>query len=94
MLRLITAKGALAPLGHPDYGSRLVSLIGGTNDQTARNLARLYVIEAIRDEPRVKSLASLAVAPVPGQPDTIRIDLAVLPVDDADPLALTLDVTL
>jgi hypothetical protein len=94
MLRLITAKGALESLGHPDYGCRLVSLIGGTNDQTTRNLARLYVIEAVRQELRVKSLTSLSVGPVPGQPDTIRIDLAVVPVNDTDPLALTLDVTL
>jgi phage baseplate assembly protein W len=93
-LRLLTEQGALTALGHPAYGSRLVSLIGRLNDRTARNLARLYVIEAVRQEPRVKALTTLAVTPAPGQPDTLRIDLSVLPLDDTDPLSLTLDVTL
>jgi phage baseplate assembly protein W len=93
-LRLLTEQGALTALGHPAYGSRLVSLIGRLNDRTARNLARLYVIEAVRQEPRVKALTALAVTPAPGQPDTLRIDLSVLPLDDTDPLSLTLDVTL
>ena len=93
-LRLLTDKGALAPLGHPDYGCRLVSLIGRTNNETTRHLARLYVIEAIRQEPRVKALTALNVATAPGQPDTIRIELAVVPLNDDDPLALTLEVAL
>ena len=93
-LRLLTTQGALEPLGHPDYGSRLITLIGRTNDQTTRNLARLYVIEAVRQEPRVRSLTALSVLTVPGQPDTLRIALSVVPLNDADPLALSLDVTL
>ena len=93
-LRLLTAKGALTELGHPAYGCRLVTLIGRTNNEATRHLARLYVIEAIREEPRVKALTGLAVATAPGQPDTIRIDLAVAPLTDEDPLALTLDVAL
>ena len=93
-LRLLTDRGSLAPLGHPDYGCRLVSLIGRVNNETTRHLARLYVIEAVRQEPRVKALTALTVATVPGQPDTIRIELAVMPLTDDDPLALTLDVAL
>lgn len=93
-LRLLTEKGALTDLGHPDYGSRLVSLIGSRNDQAARNLARLYVIEAVRQEARVRALTALAVTPVPGRPDTLRIDLSVTPINDADPLSLTLEVAL
>lgn len=94
MLRLLTEQGTLAPLGHPAYGSRLVSLIGRLNDEATRHLARLYVIEAVRQEPRVKALTALSVATAPGAPDTIRIELAVAPVNDDDPLALTLDVAL
>lgn len=93
-LRLLTDKGSLAALGHPDYGCRLVSLIGRTNDETTRHLARLYVIEAVRQELRVKSLTALRVGTAPGQPDTIRIELAVAPLTDEDPLSLTLDVAL
>jgi phage baseplate assembly protein W len=94
ILRLLTEQGALAPLGHPDYGCRLISLIGRTNDQATRNLARLYVIEAARQEPRVKALESLSVETAPGQPDTLRIAFAATPLNDDDPIALTLDVAL
>jgi phage baseplate assembly protein W len=94
VLRLLTPKGSLAPLGHPDYGSRLPSLIGELNTDTTRNLARLYTIEAIGQESRVRTLEELAVGTVADQPDTIRIALSVLPIDDDEPLALTLEVTL
>jgi phage baseplate assembly protein W len=94
VLRLLTRKGALTALGHPEYGSRLVELIGQVNNDTTRNLARLFTIQAISQEPRVKQLLDLVVQVVPDRPETIRISFAVLPVDDADPLALTLEVTL
>ena len=93
ILRLLTRVGELAPLGHPDYGSRLTDLIGGLNNDTNRNLARLYTIEAIAQEPRCK-LIDLSVIPVDGQPGTLRIGFAVLPIGDDNPLALALDVTL
>jgi phage baseplate assembly protein W len=93
-LRLLTAQGALEALGHPDYGSRLVTLIGRSNDQPTRNLARLYVIEAVRQERRVQALTALSVTPAPGQPDTLQVALTVKPVNDAAPLSLTLEVTL
>ena len=94
VLRLLTPKGSLAPLGHPDYGSRLPELIGRLNTDTTRNLARLYTIEAVGQEVRVRTLLDLAVGVVADQPDTIRMTLSVLPIDDDDPLALTLEVTL
>ncbi|MGC4084804.1 MAG: hypothetical protein QM736_22500 [Vicinamibacterales bacterium] len=64
------------------------------NDERTRNLARLYTIEAIRDERRVKELTRLIVEPVEGYPDTIRIAFDVVPVGDEDPIAVSLDVTL
>jgi len=94
ILRLLTRQGALAGLGHPEYGCRLVTLIGRLNDATARNLARLFTIEAVAQERRVRELLELFVVTVPDQPDTIRIGFSVLPFDDDDPLSLTLDVTL
>jgi phage baseplate assembly protein W len=93
-LRLLTKTGSLTELGHPQYGSRLVTLIGQENNETNRHLARLYTIEALAQEPRVKEVTGLAVETVPGQPDTIRISFSVMPVDDDDPLALALEVTL
>lgn len=94
VLRLLTRQGALADLGHPDYGCRLLELIGELNNETTRNRARLFTIQAIAQEARVKALLDLAVSVVAEQPDTIRISFSVLPVNDDDPLALSLDVTL
>lgn len=94
ILRLLTRQGSLAPLGHNDYGSRLVELIGQSNNDLTRNLARLYTIQAIQQEPRVRQLLDLQVEVASGQPDTIRISFAVLPMDDSQPLALALEVIL
>jgi phage baseplate assembly protein W len=94
IVRLLTPRGTLGPLGHPEYGSRLVELIGRRNDETARNLARLYTLQAVREEPRVAELLELAVETAPDRPDSIRIDFAVRPVGDDEPLALGLEVAL
>ena len=94
ILRLLTPLGSLAPLGHPAYGSRLYQLIGGLNTEVVRNLARLYTIEAVGQEPRVRELLNVRIETAPGSPDTIRIAFDVLPLDDDNPLSLGLEVTL
>jgi phage baseplate assembly protein W len=94
MLRLLTQKGALTTLGHPEYGSRLVELIGELNNDTSRNLARLYTIEAVVQEPRVRQLLDLNVEASQGSADTLRIIFSVLPLDDDTPLTISLEVTL
>jgi phage baseplate assembly protein W len=95
ILRLLTPRGSLAGLGHPSYGSRLGELIGRRNDVTARNLARLYLIEAIDAEPRVVALQALDVRTDPGRPDVIAISFAVVPIaridPSGDPVALALE---
>jgi phage baseplate assembly protein W len=53
LLRFLTRVGELAQLGHPDYGSRLFTLIGELNNENNRNRAKLYVLEALAAEPRV-----------------------------------------
>jgi phage baseplate assembly protein W len=94
ILRLLTRRGALTPLGHPDYGSRLMDLIGQLNNETTRNLARLYTIEAVSQEPRVRQLLDLEVDTASGSPETVRISFSVLPLDDDAPLGVALEVTL
>ena len=93
-LRLLTQLGALEPLGHPDYGCRLVTLIGRVSNDTTRHLARLYVIEAVRQEPRVKTLTALSVECAPGLSETLHISLTVEPLADGDPLTLSLELAL
>jgi phage baseplate assembly protein W len=94
IVRLLTPRGGLAGLGHADYGSRLGELIGRGNTATTRNLARLYTIQALGEERRVKRVEDLRVDVPPGRPDTVQISFSVVPVADDDPLALTLEVVL
>lgn len=61
LLRLLTPRGALEPLGHATYGSRLYTLIGERNTEANRNRARLYVLEAIAQEPRIRQVLALSV---------------------------------
>lgn len=94
IVRLLTPRGSLAPLGHAEYGSRLGELIGRGNTGTTRNLARLFTIEALAQERRVREIRDLAVEVPTGSPDAVLIRFSVLPVADDDPLALTLEVSL
>ncbi len=81
LLRFMTPMGELAPLGHQDYGSRLFELIGELNNETNRNRAKLFVLQALAAEPRVKKVRSLQVTQ--NQNDRTRMDIAVslIPID-------------
>jgi phage baseplate assembly protein W len=92
-LRLATPLGELTHLGHPDFGSRLYKLIGRLITPEVLSLARAYVREALRREPRIKSVEHLNVMPDPLRPGVLLIDAAVLPVASATPLNLTLSFT-
>src|SRR3954471_24170247 len=61
--RLRTRRGELAPLGHPTYGSRLFTLLGRPNTDTMRNLAKLFVLEALAEEPRIEMKLRVRVTP-------------------------------
>src|SRR5260370_35879703 len=51
--RLKTRKGELAPLGHPDYGSRHHELIGQPNVQRTRGLVQPFVLQTLPAEPGI-----------------------------------------
>lgn len=75
LLRFLTPAGELALLGHSDYGSRLFELIGQLNSETNRNRAKLFVLEALQAEPRVKQVLSVVVTQ--NRADRTRMDIAV-----------------
>ena len=77
LLRFNTPRGDLAALGHPDYGSRLHELIGRSNDETTRNLVRLFTLETLRQEPRVGGVQDLVVQTVDGRPDLVLVSIKV-----------------
>ena len=84
LMRLLTPMGELAGLGHPDYGSRLTYLVGEVNTDTTRNLARLYILESLKKEPRVDKVTLIKVEEVYKQPSLISIELEVKPIDSTD----------
>jgi len=86
VLRLLTPQGELAVLGHPDYGSRLEELIGELNSETIRNRAKLYTLEALSADPRVKQVQSVIVRQ--GSRDRTQVDIAVklLAIDSDTPI--------
>jgi len=88
LLRFLTPVGELAQLGHPDYGSRLSELIGELNNQTNRNRAKMYVLQALAAEPRVKEVRSVTVTQNAAQRDAIDISVSLLPIDSDTPLNL------
>lgn len=95
IIRLLTPKGELSALAHPDYGCRLGELIGFPNTDTTRNLAKLYIIEALKQERRIAAINSVEVTPHPGDRHRINIALQVQPIGktavlDLGPITLEL----
>lgn len=93
--RLKTRTGELAPLGHPGYGSRHHELIGQPNVQRTRDLIKLYVLQALRDEPRIdKVIAAMVTAEHQPPRDTVRIELSLQVIGAPVPLNLVVPFSL
>jgi phage baseplate assembly protein W len=88
LLRFLTPVGDLAALGHPRYGCRLHELIGELNNDTVRNRAKMYVLQALAEEPRVKEVLSVSVTPSPRDPAAVDVRVALVPI--GEPAALNL----
>lgn len=93
--RLLTRKGELTGLGHPDYGSRLYELIGEPNTQRTRLLAEHYIREALLRDRRVKEVLEVTFKePTRSGFSRNRMEasVSILPVDeDALSFSLTMD---
>lgn len=95
VLRLLTARGTLAALGHPDYGSRLGELVGEPKTEAQRSRCRAFVLECVAQEPRVEDAATdLAFDPLQEQVDSFVFVLGVRPVDGGDPVTLGVEIGL
>lgn len=93
--RIQTRKGELEPLGHPDYGSRHHDLLGQPNVERIRNLIKLYVLEALRHEPRIEEILSCRVsAPHDPPRDHVRIELDISIIGEATPRNLVVPFSL
>jgi phage baseplate assembly protein W len=81
LLRFLTPVGELAPLGHPDYGSRLFDLLGSPNNETNRNRAKMYVLQALKDEPRIKKVLAVSVMQNRSERTRLDIEVSLTPID-------------
>jgi phage baseplate assembly protein W len=88
IMRLLTPRGELSELAHPEYGSRLHELIGRQNTETTRNLIKLFILESLQAEPRVEEVLEVAVEPVPDKPDSVSVLLRVKPVGTTSTLTI------
>lgn len=85
--RLLTRKGELAELGHPDYGSRLHELVGEPNNERTRELVRLYAKECISQEQRIREIVKIRVTA--STAETVWLDITVIPVRSTDAMNFT-----
>jgi hypothetical protein len=93
--RLMTRRGELAELGHPDYGSRHHDLVGEPNVARTRNLVKLYVLEALAGEPRVEQVLRCDVRADASPPrSVVRIELDLRLIDADTPLNLVVPFSL
>ena len=93
--RLKTRRGELAPLGHAGYGSRHHELIGEPSVPRTWNLIKLYVLQALRDEPRIEKVLAASVRPEHQPPrDTVRIELTLLLLGAPSPVDLVVPFSL
>ena len=88
LLRFLTRQGDLTQLGHPDYGSRLYTLIGELNNDTNRNRAKMYVLEALAAEPRVAQVISVNVTQAARDRTEMDIAISLLAIDVDTPINL------
>jgi phage gp46-like protein len=93
-LRLRVRKGELAPLGWPDYGSRLHELIGEPNLPRTQLKAQVFAREAVEADPRVKRVDSVDIVTIPGERGILRLAMSVLLIDEPTPLDLIFDLAL
>ena len=80
--RLLTRKGDLTTLGHPDYGSKLHTLIGELNNVRLRGKAELFIRECLAKEPRISEIVRIAFA-TPNRHDTreqLQVEIIIRPV--------------
>jgi phage baseplate assembly protein W len=92
ILRLKTEQGELAELGHPNYGSRHHQLIGQPNTEGNRNLIKLYILECLRQEPRLERILKINVRQGAGRQnrDKVDVDISVKVKGVPDPLSLVI----
>lgn len=88
VMRLLTPRGELAALGHPRYGSRLHEIVGRTNTANTRDLARLFILESLKEEARIASIEDVLITESPGRRSSIDVQINVTPIGTTESLRI------
>ncbi len=88
VMRLLTPRGELTTLGHPRYGSRLHEIIGRTNTANTRGLARLFILESLKEEARIASIEDVLITESPGRRSSIDVQIIVIPIGTTEALSI------
>jgi phage baseplate assembly protein W len=87
--RLLTQKGELQDLGHPEYGSRLHEMIGEINNEVTRLKIKAIVRECLAQELRIKKVTGIDIIADKSNLHAVKIYITVLPVNSAFYLSIT-----
>jgi phage baseplate assembly protein W len=93
-LRLLVRLGELAPLGWPDYGSRIHELIGEPNNRRTQLMLMAHARTALSADPRVLDIPQIEARVLPGERDVVRLDILIDLIQQQTPLNLVFDVRL
>ena len=94
ILRLKVRKGELAPLGWPDYGSRLHEMIGQPNNARTHVILMAHARNAIEQDPRVAKIEGVHTQVLPGERSVVRIIMEILLINEPHPINLVFPVNL
>ena len=94
LLRLRVRKGELAPLGWPDYGSRLHELIGEPNNSRTHVMLMAHARNAVERDPRVAEVLRIRAEVLPGERDVVTLIMDIALITGPNPLNLVFDVSL
>ena len=94
--RLLTRRGELARLGHPNYGSRLHQLIGELNNTRIRGLAEIYIRECLAQERRVAEITDISFKPPSRgiERSVLEVTIGVKPIGEADEFTIAIPINL
>jgi phage baseplate assembly protein W len=90
-LRLSVRRGELAPLGQPDYGSRLHELIGEPNIKRTWLKLMAFARDAVEQDPRVLRVDTVQADPLDRNLVRITMDLTLITAPNPLNLVFTLN---
>jgi phage baseplate assembly protein W len=93
-LRLQVRLGELAPLGIPNYGSRLHELIGEPNNRRTQVRLMAFARQAIEQDPRVEKIQTIQAHALAGDRELIRLEMEILLINQPNPFNLVYDLFL